>query len=325
MKEKMEIPHNTVIKKEFENLCFLAENVYGRNARCESALKKENVFKNRYRDVLPEEMTRVRLNLLNGEEHTDYINANYISSQFPNSNLKFISCQAPLESTFEDFYRCIWEQKCPLICMITRLIEGQKQKAHCYWPKIGETVQYGNFSVKVQSYQDLNNIEIRQLCISYDGEMRTITHILFSEWPDFGVPNSSVKILQLISELEKYEKLGKDMDLNGPSLIHCSAGIGRTGSLIAILFCLEKLRNGISPKELNIFDVVLSMRKQRAGMVQTVAQYEFVFSVLADIVESETFFLKNRLKRPTSSRRNTRKSAKLQSLEVSNTAIAAQN
>jgi len=311
----MEIPHETILKKEFENLCFLSENVYNKNARFDSALLQENLLKNRYINVLPEEQTRVKLSVVNGQQFTDYINANHITSQIPNSTKNYISCQAPLPHTINDFFRCIWEQKSPLICMVTKLIEGEKQKAHCYWPiVVDETIQFGEIFVKLLSFEDLTNLEVRRLSLTFQGQKRTITHLLYTEWPDFGVPTSSDKIRQLITLLEKYQLTGEKDGLIGSPFIHCSAGIGRTGALIAILFSLEKLRNGISSDELNVMDTVVTMRKQRAGMVQTAAQYQFIYSVVADLVRFNAIEVpkpQTKSSKKRTRRRNSRKNPKI--------------
>lgn len=326
----MEVPHETILKKEFENLSFLSENVYNKNARIDSALLQENLLKNRYINVLPEEQTRVKLSVVNGQQFTDYINANHITSQIPNSTKNYISCQAPLPHTVNDFYRCIWEQKSPLVCMVTKLIEGEKQKAHCYWPiVVDETIEFGEISVKLQSYEDLTDIEVRRLSLTCQGQKRTITHLLYTEWPDFGVPTSSDKIRQLIALVEKYQSTGSNNGLTGSPFIHCSAGIGRTGALITILFCLEKLRSGVSPDELNVMDIVLTMRKQRAGMVQTAAQYQFIYSVVSDLVRFNAIEVpkpQSKSSKKRTRRRNSRKNSKIHChtiLEGTSTAIIA--
>jgi len=217
-------------------------------------------------------------------EGSDYINGNYICLP-GESNEKYIACQAPLPNTFVDFYRAVWENKSPVICMVTKQIEGCTQKAHCYWPSLeGETIQIDDFFITVETFEDLSNIEVRTLTIQFQEEKRTVVHLLYTEWPDFGVPKTTQKIRELVNLLQKIQKIGQQTQLNGPPVIHCSAGIGRTGALICILFCLEKLRNGVPPQDLKIVDIVVSMRKQRAGMIQTAAQYRFVYSVLADWV-----------------------------------------
>jgi len=231
-----------------------------------------NCTKNRYADVLPYEHTRVRLN---PKHNSDYINANYI-------NRKFISCQAPLPNTFEDFWRMIWEQNCGIICMLTKLVEQGKVKADCYWPDCdGSSEQYGEITVTfTQSRVFMQGIEIRLFKLKKGVEVRDIVQLHYSEWEDFGVPETTLKMREFIRLIFMYKERSEKLGMTGPLVAHCSAGIGRTGVLFAILIALEKQQSG---DQINLMEIVHQMRKQRAGMVQTFNQYYFVYRVLVDL------------------------------------------
>jgi len=167
----MDVPNESATAKEFELCGQLCQNGFGSSncVRFESALKVENLGKNRYGNVLPEEHSRVRLNM---NEGSDYINGNYICLP-GESNEKYIACQAPLPNTFVDFYSAVWENKSPVICMVTKQIEGCTQKAHCYWPSLeGETIQIDDFFITVETFEDLSNIEVRTLTIQFQEEKK---------------------------------------------------------------------------------------------------------------------------------------------------------
>jgi protein tyrosine phosphatase len=240
-----------------------------------------NIGKNRYYDVLPLEHTRVKLSTANG---ADYINANFIDGEIPNSSRYYISCQAPLLSTRADFWRMIYEQKCTLIVMLTRLYEKNCEKANVYWPEgEGETVQYGGIAVNLKSISFMQDITIRTFRIHVDTPngivSRDVVHLHYTEWPDFGVPRSTKLLRQLIDLVDSYADRGK-----GPIVAHCSAGIGRTGTFIGLAICLEKLKLGLP---VNVMQTVRQMRKQRKGMVQTKEQYMFIYAALTDALREQ--------------------------------------
>jgi len=245
-----------------------------------SAMKPENFCKNRYPDVLPYEPTRVRLQTC----PNDYINANYISETHERS---YISCQAPLPQTFDDFWSMVWENNVSIVVMLTRFLERRRIKAHCYWPNEQNEVEtFGNISVQLVKAKSVGpDIIIRKFAVAHAqfGEAREIVHIHYTEWPDCGVPTSTQSIRAVLVLMDAYQaKFGSDSSV----VVHCSAGIGRTGTLIAIRQYLNLCKRGYLPK---ISDIVRDLRNQRMGMVQTREQYEFIHRVLEDIFGREQF------------------------------------
>jgi protein tyrosine phosphatase len=213
----------------------------------------------------------------------NFINANTIECSNLGCNSTFIACQAPLVHTFVSFWEMIWEQRSPVICMLTRLIEGEKTKADIYWPlEIDETRKFGPFRVTLKNRHNLQHIEIRTLILGFQEENRCVTQLHYTEWPDFGVPSSTNHIRDVLRFMQIYKAKGANESLNGPVIGHCSAGIGRIGTFIAAAFSLELLQKGFIP---NLKEIVCRMRQQRCGMVQTLQQYLFISSIVKDSLE----------------------------------------
>jgi len=158
--------------------------------------------------------------------------------------------------------------------MLTKFIEKKRVKATCYWPALNEEETFDNITVKVISEEcnDINFIIKRDIEIYFNNEKKTLTHIQYTGWPDFGVPNTTNDILQILS-------LIKEKKQDSPVVVHCSAGVGRTGTLIALYYAIEKLSQN-PKKSIDIFDIVCSLRKKRMAMVQSIEQYEFIYTVI---------------------------------------------
>lgn len=235
-----------------------------------------NSSQNRYPDVLPFESTRVKLS-----DPKEYINASYVNI-FENGN--FISTQAPLPHTFNTFWKMVWENKSPVIVMLTKIMEKRKIKAHCYWPALGETEIFGDISVTLVSETQEKFITIRNLEIQCEDEVHCLCHLQYTEWPDFGVPRSTNTIrhlLELTNEYREQYTTNKD-DTPGTVVVHCSAGIGRCGTFLAIQSVLEKLNANEPPSTISVKEIVTSLREFRMAMVQTKEQYKFIYHVLED-------------------------------------------
>jgi protein tyrosine phosphatase len=223
-----------------------------------------------------------------GLEH-DYINANLIlGSNLPgHPKGKYIACQAPLPSTISDFWWMVWQEKSCVIVMLTRFREKGTLKAHQYWPQeVDEENSYGNFQVKLVSQKGVSGICINTLKVTKRdlggagaGEQRMIYHLFYSEWPDFGVPKSTKSLRSLISYTNLYSDRGKTDGTSGPIVCHCSAGIGRTGTFVAVHAGIELIEATVIP---NVPGLVTGMRSCRSGMIQTDAQYLFVYEALND-------------------------------------------
>jgi len=276
------------LKVEFTDLVieekfFLEQEARGHCVRSTSGLV-QNRSKNRYTGYRPLDSTRVILNELPGIECSDYINASYVSGELPESCRHYIACQAPLDSTTADFWRMIWEQRCGVIVMVTDL---EEDKVSQYWPKEGEIARYGHYLVCQKKNFQLGDIEVRSLLIKGSAcdeneETREIIHLQYRDWPDFGVPTTTKPIRDLLGLSSKFKQRATSVyNLGGPMVVHCSAGVGRTGAFIASHITLENLKNNMS---VNIQETVRRLRAQRQGMIRTQEQYALVYSVMFDIL-----------------------------------------
>jgi len=276
------------ISAEFERLNAIHEEELLRESKQNpiylSAKNRCNLLKNRYNNILALERTRVRLNTYR-EFHldSDYINANYIDGEIPGAQRAYICCQAPLHNTLTHFWLMVWENESSVIVMLTRLVEGQKEKAVAYWPEMeGTSRQFARFRVTLEKQRSLStHLKIRTLRVEKEGEERVITQFHYTEWPDFGRPASTQTIRELIAALDVQRLKGQLAGLRGPIVAHCSAGVGRAGTFVAIHSSLEKMKYTRS-LEVNVENTVLALRRCRPGMVQSPEQYKFIYEVLRD-------------------------------------------
>lgn len=263
-----------------------------------SAVLPENSSKNRYVDILPIEETRVTLNNI---PTTDYINANFVI--LPNINC--ICTQAPLYRTFKDFWIMVWQQNGGVVCALNRNIEKNVIKGESYWPEKKRKLVLGDITLKL--VDELNfpsfNIKIRRIRMCYQNSSREIHHLHYEGWPDFGVPESSSGIRELVRLSFFYQRYNPE--LSGPIIVHCSAGIGRSGSFISLASVMadpifKQLQKEYTSyvdyqslfatlSQFKIPNLVLSLRKQRhPGMVQTAQQYKFIYMSLMDEIYKPT-------------------------------------
>uniref|UniRef100_A0A8C3FMW1 Receptor-type tyrosine-protein phosphatase epsilon n=1 Tax=Chrysemys picta bellii TaxID=8478 RepID=A0A8C3FMW1_CHRPI len=229
----------------------------------EMANKEENREKNRYPNILPYDDSRVILTQIDGVQSSDYINASYIDG-YKEKN-KFIAAQGPKQETVNDFWRMIWEQKSAIIVMLTNLKERKEDKCYQYWPDQG-CWTYGNIRVSVEDSIVLVDYTIRKFCIQlqlHDGckVPRLVTQLHFTSWPDFGVPFTPIGMLKF---LKKVKTLNPSHA--GPIVVHCSAGVGRTGTFIVIDAILDMMH---AEQRVDVFEFVTRIRNQRPQMVQT--------------------------------------------------------
>ncbi|XP_019661800.2 tyrosine-protein phosphatase non-receptor type 13 isoform X9 [Ailuropoda melanoleuca] len=237
--------------------------------QCLIGQTKENRRKNRYKNILPYDATRVPL----GDEG-GYINASFIRIPVGKEEFAYIACQGPLPTTVGDFWQMIWEQKSTVIAMMTQEIEGEKIKCQRYWPNIlGQTTMVSDrLRLALVRMQQLKGFVVRAMALEeiQTGEIRHISHLNFTAWPDHDTPSQPDDLLTFISYMRHIHR-------SGPIITHCSAGIGRSGTLICIDVVLGLISQDL---EFDIADLVRCMRLQRHGMVQTEDQYIFCYQVI---------------------------------------------
>ncbi|XP_078223016.1 tyrosine-protein phosphatase non-receptor type 13 isoform X9 [Callithrix jacchus] len=237
--------------------------------QCLIGQTKENRRKNRYKNILPYDATRVPL----GDEG-GYINASFVKIPVGKEEFFYIACQGPLPTTVGDFWQMIWEQKSTVIAMMTQEVEGEKIKCQRYWPNIlGKTTMVSNrLRLALVRMQQLKGFVVRAMTLEdiQTREMRHISHLNFTAWPDHDTPSQPDDLLTFISYMRHIHK-------SGPIITHCSAGIGRSGTLICIDVVLGLISQDL---DFDISDLVRCMRLQRHGMVQTEDQYIFCYQVI---------------------------------------------
>ncbi|XP_074019455.1 tyrosine-protein phosphatase non-receptor type 22 [Numenius arquata] len=240
----------------------------------------ENIKKNRYKDILPFDHSRVELSLITSDADSHYINANFIKGVY--GPRAYIATQGPLPTTVIDFWRMIWEYKVLIVVMACMEFEMGKKKCERYWAEEGSPQQCGPFAVTCEAEEKKNEYVIRTLKVTLNEEIRTIHQFHYKNWPDHDVPSSIDPILELIGEIRCYQP-----DDSIPICIHCSAGCGRTGVICAIDYTQKLLRDGIVPVNFSIFSLIQEMRTQRPSIVQTKEQYELVYDAVIELFERQ--------------------------------------
>ncbi|XP_008414770.1 protein tyrosine phosphatase receptor type Db isoform X13 [Poecilia reticulata] len=234
-----------------------------------------NKPKNRYANVIAYDHSRVILSSIDGVPGSDYINANYIDG-YRRQNA-YIATQGPLPETFGDFWRMVWEQHTANIVMMTKLEEKSRVKCDQYWPTRG-TETYGLIQITLLDTVELATYSMRTFALYKSGsnEKREVRHFQFTAWPDHGVPEHPTPFLAFLRRV----KACNPPDA-GPMIVHCSAGVGRTGCFIVIDGMTERIKQ---EKTVDIYGHVTLMRSQRNYMVQTEDQYIFIHDALLEAV-----------------------------------------
>uniref|UniRef100_A0A8C9U271 Receptor-type tyrosine-protein phosphatase F n=1 Tax=Scleropages formosus TaxID=113540 RepID=A0A8C9U271_SCLFO len=245
----------------------------GQQFTWENSNLEVNKPKNRYANVIAYDHSRVILSSIDGVPGSDYINANYIDG-YRKQNA-YIATQGPLPETLSDFWRMVWEQRTCTIVMMTRLEEKSRVKCDQYWPIRG-TETYGMIQVTMLDTVELATYSVRTFALYKNGssEKREVRQFQFMAWPDHGVPEYPTPILAFLRRV----KACNPPDA-GPMVVHCSAGVGRTGCFIVIEAMLERMKH---EKSVDIYGHVTCMRAQRNYMVQTEDQYIFIHEALLE-------------------------------------------
>ncbi|XP_056606922.1 protein tyrosine phosphatase receptor type Fa isoform X8 [Triplophysa dalaica] len=262
--------------KANDGLCFSQEYESvdpGQQFTWENSNLEVNKPKNRYANVIAYDHSRVVLNPIDGVPGSDYINGNYVDG-YRKQNA-YIATQGPLPETLSDFWRMMWEQRTNTIVMMTRLEEKSRVKCDQYWPSRG-TETYGMIQVTVLDTVELATYSVRTFALYKNGssEKREVRQFQFMAWPDHGVPEYPTPILAFLRRV----KACNPPDA-GPMVVHCSAGVGRTGCFIVIDAMLERMKH---EKLVDIYGHVTCMRAQRNYMVQTEDQYIFIHEALLE-------------------------------------------
>ncbi|XP_025110641.1 receptor-type tyrosine-protein phosphatase S-like isoform X6 [Pomacea canaliculata] len=235
-----------------------------------------NKPKNRYANVIAYDHSRVILQPIDGVPGSDYINANYMDG-YRKQNA-YIATQGPLPETFGDFWRMVWEQRSATVVMMTKLEERSRIKCDQYWPSRGAET-YGLMHVQLVEVTELATYTIRTFHLSRYGcpEKREVRQFQFTAWPDHGVPDHPTPLLMFMRRV----KVSNPPD-TGSMIVHCSAGVGRTGAFIVIDAMLERIKH---EKTVDIYGHVTCLRAQRNYMVQTEDQYIFIHDALLEAVQ----------------------------------------
>jgi len=250
----------------------------GRDQSAAAAQLPENRGKSRYVNILPYDATRVKLKELEDEAGSDYINANYVPGH-SNKQREYIAAQGPLPGTKDDFWRMVWEQNSRIIVMLTQCVERGRIKCDHYWPFDNEPINVGEYTLVMKSESILPEWTIREMEMRKGQEIRRIHQYHYTVWPDHGVPETAETLVKFIRHVRRM--IDREAVHTGPSIIHCSAGVGRTGTFIAMDRLLQHLKEY---SYVDIFGIVYQMRKHRVFMVQTESQYILIHQMVQDVL-----------------------------------------
>ncbi|XP_021360249.1 receptor-type tyrosine-protein phosphatase alpha-like [Mizuhopecten yessoensis] len=234
---------------------------------------QQNKAKNRFKTTFPYDHSRVVLDITGKDPASDYINANYIDSV--TKTAEYIATQGPRLGTINDFWRMLWQLKSGKIVMLTNLIEGSRPKCDKYWPDEGEPLSTTHFNIVLDRERAYAFYVIRDLTVTEKKtkSVRQIHQFHYTTWPDHGTPDPN-ELVVFHRRVKQYENV-----LTGKMVVHCSAGIGRTGTFLALDALLDY---GKEFGRIDVMQYIKTMRKDRINMVQTAEQYIAIHQILVE-------------------------------------------
>lgn len=257
----------------------------------EEGQRPENKSKNRYKNILPFNDTRVILQDSDPEiVGSDYINANYVKNTMggreSGDQKVYIATQGCLATTVNDFWHMVWQENTRVIVMTTREVEKGRNKCVPYWPDPQSLKEFGQYVVTSQSEREAADYKVRVLEVAplnKPKHSRTIWHYQYLSWPDHGVPQEPGGVLSFLTQVNAKQAEYPD---TGPMIIHCSAGIGRTGTIVVIDMIIETIETIGLDWDIDIPKYIQMVREQRSGMVQTEAQYKFIYLSVSQYIQT---------------------------------------
>ncbi|KAI6214032.1 hypothetical protein M3Y94_00220900 [Aphelenchoides besseyi] len=292
MDQPVEMQQNEALRDFIERVQTLEKNKYF-NANVEFAklrTAQENfqsqeefsmsdgfsAIQNRYRDVVPYNKNRIRLK--ENDSSSDYINASMI--EYPNVSRRYIAAQAPLSGNIDDFWHMIGQYQIRVVAMLCKVVENSLVKCVQYWPfNVGEKMELGFGSLETVKVDHFDDFSIREIHFKSKKFGDSIVYQLhYTEWPDHGCPDSELHIPKFIEAMDKYQtEHGGD----APILVHCSAGCGRTGTVIGVDIIRILINENKIAHQIDLKGFVLELRKQRTSFVQSASQYTLLYTLVA--------------------------------------------
>ncbi|KAJ8018882.1 Receptor-type tyrosine-protein phosphatase mu [Holothuria leucospilota] len=243
------------------------------------ALKFQNKPRNFFKTILAYDHSRVKLDTNGSDARSDYINASYIKQ----GKTSFIAAQGPQESTVDDFWKMVWQENVETIVMVTDNTETNKLLCCTYWPKkVHMSEVFDDITVLLMDSTSYTTHIIRKLNLlkgHHKAEVHTVTQVQVHSWPYGSVPKEPASLISIIKKVKSLQTDGS----SSPLLVHCSNGVGATGTFIAVYVLMDTIKKN---KDVNIFDFVKNMRDDRVDMVQTRVQYLFIFECLLAVLQS---------------------------------------